>query len=177
MKMNPAFIDGCSFTLKDVKVKWVNLAKPDAYEGREFWKITAILEQGLAFSMKEAGLLVKKEAATEDDPECYHITPKCYVKTKIGENDRPPVTDENGDDLNPKIVGSGSTCDISVYAKYKKVGGKMNCPIYLNGVKVIDLVEYIPADSKEASDLFGNPESDQIPEDNSPADAGEDFPF
>lgn len=113
---------------------------------------------------------IKRELDEEDNPTGRH-----YVTFKTGEKFKPPVVDKYGDPLN-KLVGNGSKVRVA-YVKnvFTGLGGGIN--LYLNGVQVVELVEY---ESKSASNL-GFPTEPKANDDWEPAgpipDDSPDLPF
>jgi hypothetical protein len=145
----PEFIEGKQFDLKNVKVQWCFLADPDT-KFEHCWKLTARLEESLATPMKQAGFNVKSSKDFKDfkagDDEYFYIECKSKCKTKEGKENKPPfVKGRDGrTDIDGSIVGNGSTCNVRIFARYAEVSGKLHLPAYLNGVQVVNLVEYNP---------------------------------
>jgi len=134
------FVDGMSYTLKNMKVEWCKLVTPDEFEGKKFWTLMVMLPSSLAESMAEAGMNVK---FTKDDTPRAYIQAKRNCKTKKGKQlTAPIVRDEDGEEIDGNIVGNGSVCDLNVNSRYCTVGGREHCPLRLDSVTVKKLVVY-----------------------------------
>lgn len=135
---DPKFIEGATFVLKSVPVKWAKVQEdnPDTMFER-CWKLDAVLDKPLADSMIAAGFNVH-----EKDGE-YLLSCKTKCATKAGKPNKPPVVvGRDGKTPFTREIGNGSICNVKVYAKFTTVSGKTYLPAYLNAVQVVDHVEY-----------------------------------
>ena len=136
MAKDQRFIKGENLVLSGVPVKWAYLFDPDTkYEPK--WSVDAYLSEEDATEMKSLGFNIKDSP----DGPLIKLTKKCT--TKAGKKLAPPKVVG----LDPRVpftqeVGNGSVCNVMVYAVYRTVNGNEILCAYLEGVQVVDHVEY-----------------------------------
>lgn len=155
-QLNPKFESKCKFVIENVPVYYAMLFEDfrDNYEGKETYKITALLPDGLADKMEASGFNIK-----EDDEGHKFLDCKRNCKLKSGKEMPPPIIvwddgskfdrDEAGS------IGNGTVCDLHVTAQYTKVGKVTHLPCYLDKVVIKEFVPYDGGGAAEkADDIF-----------------------
>lgn len=154
------FVEGKAFIIPSVYVEWCHLVQPDTEFQKSQWSVDMRLEEPMAKSLKEAGFNVRhtkdKKKFKEGDELYYFLKSYSKTATAKGPNKMPPTVDANAKPMDGNLVGNGSKCNIKVWAKYVDVNGETHLPAYLNGVQVIELVEYTqdgfdPVDASDPS--------------------------
>lgn len=156
------------------------LYKPDEFMEKVFWKINLYPDDGEIDRMKHAGIKQAKNAK-DDDGEKSGVSGK-YVtlkrdtekkfKGKLEEFNPPWIKDKDGAYLvhyqddgervgEPVLIGNGSTIEVEVEVYDAPPYGK-GCR--LRGVKVIDLIEYIPPEEVSENEADEEPEPEPEPE-------------
>ncbi len=158
VEMKQEFIEGMPYTLSNMEIRHAHLKRTDTpvFEGKpgkEKWYVDALVEPAMAQSMLDSGMKVKP--FSEDDPQQY-IRATRLVKTTKGKAMKPPkITDmETGEPIDGDTIGDGSIVNLKVYSKYCKVMGQMYCPVRLNEVEVVKLVEYSRSDGESEGNPF-----------------------
>ena len=62
--------------------------------------------------------------------------------TRKPELGKVPIVDEDGNDVDPKIIGNGTVATVDASTKYWKVGKSPSQRIYMKKITVHDLVKY-----------------------------------
>ena len=151
MNIEKQFIKGRKLILENVIVEWAYLVNRDNKFGKDQWKITCRLEEKLALSMKKVGFNIRNtkdgKKFKEGDAEYWYL--ECVKKfiTRDGkEFSAPYVKGRDGEtDEDGSKVGNGSRCNVAIFAKYQEVNDEMFLPAYLNGVQILELVEFNPS--------------------------------
>ncbi len=130
--------------INDVKLNWLAIHAPDTMFEPQ-WKVTAVLTEEQAKTLKGQGLKVKKD---DDGILSYNFKISC--KTFKGEDNKQPLlVDENRVPITGG-VGNGSIGNVQyrVY-EYKQFGGGIACS--LEGVQVTKLIPYSSGESEFTS--------------------------
>ena len=136
--------DYVRFPLKSVLLEYPHLAEPDTkFDAVGVFKVNAIIADDVARDMEAVGLNVKENS----DGQKYII---CKRKAFLG----PPKVTKDGDAFDPRTIGNGTVATIDVAVKSTTVAGKTHLPVYIDEVKIEDLVAYEGAGSSVTVDPF-----------------------
>ncbi len=131
----------------------------DEYGGKEFYKITVALDDESWVKFNKSGSKLKPKEVSSDD-DTLGITFRRDVHGKSGVNVKgkkweisggpPQVVDADGDEFD-ELIGNGSVVEVAVdFYKIKKGAMKGTTGHRLEGVKVLEHVQYdVPEDADE----------------------------
>lgn len=137
-----AFDNGKTFTIPAVKVQWLHLAEVDTAFNKRQWSLNVILSPKQAEEFKEVGFNVK----VNKDGDSY-IQPYKKETTSAGLQ-KPPRVKMKDEGTSVGDIGNGSVLNVEVYAKYMTINNTEMLVCYLNGVEVVELVEYKSDDTE-----------------------------
>ena len=132
----------------------------DEYGGKEFYKITIVPTDESWVKFNKSGLSLKPKAVEEDGELGVTFRRDVHAKTGTDKNGKPwtmgggapQVVDEDGDEFD-KLIGNGSVVEVAVDVYSIKAGpmkGKKGHR--LDGVKVLEHVQYDSTDPDEDDD-------------------------
>jgi len=124
--------DYVKFELKDVILEYPHLHEPDTrFDAVGKYKVNCIIPDDVASDMEYIGFNVK----VNDDGQKYVIVQR---KPHLGQ---PKVT-QDGNAVDTRKIGNGSIANVEVSARSVTVAGRTHLPIYIEEIKIDDLVVY-----------------------------------
>lgn len=142
--------------LKNAKVKWAKLIKPDEMSGK--WSINLYL------TAEQIAELVKEGIEPKTDKDGV---PFVQASRKPQSNKGATIAPPRVVDMNRKpftgAIGNGSVCNVIVSIYDWKFAGKVGKGVWLEAVQVVDLKEY--AGSEDFDDV---PAGAEVNEDDLP---------
>lgn len=136
--------DYVKFELKDVILEYPHLEEPDTrFDAVGKYKVNCIIPDDVAKDMEYIGFNVK----TSEDGQKYIIIQR---KPHLG---KPKVT-QAGADVDRRSIGNGSTANCDVSARSVTVAGRTHLPIYIEEIKIDDLVVYSGSSGSSTVELF-----------------------
>lgn len=141
--------------LKNCKVKWAKLVKPDEMSGK--WSINLYLTAEQLSNLKAEGIEPKID---KDDVPFVQATRKTK-STKGNEFDPPRVVDVSRKPFT-KNIGNGSVCNVIVSIYDWEFNKKKGKGLWLEAVQVVDLKEHAGTED------FDEPAGAEINEDGLP---------
>lgn len=133
--------------LKNVILQYPHLDRPDTEfdpGGIGKFKCNAVVSDDVATDMEACGFKVYE---SKDGEKFVKMT----RQPKFG---KVPIEDEDGNEIDPKIIGNGTVATIEASTKYWKVGKEPSQSIYMNKIIVHDLVKYEGTGGGKAVDFF-----------------------
>lgn len=141
--------------LKNCKVKWAKLIKPDEMSGK--WSIRVYLNAEQIAAVSQEGITTKS-----DDDGHQFITPSRKPVSTKGATIAPPRVVDIDRKPFTGAIGNGSICNVIVSFYDWKFGKETGRGAWLEAVQVVELKEYV---GKEDFDV---PEGAEVNEDSLP---------
>ena len=130
------------FKLTNVKVFWAKVHEPDTkYEHK--WCVDIHLEDALAEELKKLGFDIKDKTNKDGTvtKNLFKVSKKCRTAKGV-ENKPPQVVGQDGKTPFTEQIGNGSIVNLNLSAKAWPIKGTWILSAYLDGVQVVDPVEY-----------------------------------
>jgi len=143
INIDQKYADGyVKFKLTNIKVFWAKVHEPDTkFEHK--WSVDCHLEDGLAGELKKLGFAVNDKTLKDGTviKNLFKVTKK--VRTAKGVENKPPqVVGADGRTPHTEQIGNGSICNLNLSAKAWPIKGTWILSAYLDGVQVVDGVEF-----------------------------------
>ena len=158
--------------LKAKKVMWVKLGQPEESWDKSFtqWSLIALVDKEFQKKWIKKGLpggtaknLPREIELDGVTSAAIKLNRKTHYK-KSGDEMKPvKVVDMFGQDVDPRIIGNGTTMNIQYKSNEYDFNGKQGFSAELIAVQVIDLVEYKGGDSGTAGDEFEFMAKEEVP--------------
>lgn len=132
------------------KIKWTqNVHEPDEFNGQRFWKISVFdLDENSKAEFAQSGIRITPKTDGDGDT-LYTFRRSCtkLIKGELIEFEPPAYIDSEGNDITVQVAnGSEAIVNVAVYD-----AGAMGKGHRLQGIKVTNLIEYVPDTAEPVS--------------------------
>jgi hypothetical protein len=129
-----------NYRIDGVELNWAKLSKPVSPFGTLQWELQiATADKSLADTLAKEHFNVK-----EKDGKFVIALKRKAIKADGSQNKPVNVVDASNKELDPTIIGNGSTGNVIVFQYPYEVSGRKGIATTLSGVQVTNLVEYSP---------------------------------
>ena len=132
--------------LKNKKAMWVKLGQPEKKYGVDDtqWSIILVVSEGESKKWVKAKMAMKEKFMEIDGNETPVIKLKKDTHWKKSGEDKTPVrvVDMYGQDLDPRVIGNGSTVNVQYSVRDWDFQGRTGRTAELVAVQVSELIEY-----------------------------------